>query len=102
MLQLGTFHFQTAYLFMTAWKPTEVELVKELAAKGVSAQRIGVRIGRTTKSVRRLAVELGISVKSQADLRASMGLTARWHPERPLHDRRSPSESSAVRPRTYR
>lgn len=85
---------------MTAWKPTEVELVKELAAKGVSAQRIGVRIGRTTKAVRRLATELGISVKTKADLRASMGLNARWssaglHPDLTL-------DSNAVRPRTYR
>lgn len=87
---------------MSAWTPTQVELVKELAGKGVSAQRIGVRIGRTAKAVRNLAGVLDIPVKSQAELRTSMGLGARWRPESPLQDRHSTNNGGWVRPRPYR
>lgn len=63
---------------MGTWKPTEVEMVKELATRGVSAQRIGVRIRRTAKAVLNLANELGIPVKSKIEERTSMGLAERW------------------------
>lgn len=85
---------------MGAWKPTEVELVKELAANGVSAQRIGVRVGRTAKAVRNLASELGIPVRSKIEDRTSMGLAERWSSNALLRERHSTADR--VHPRTYR
>lgn len=85
---------------MGAWKPNEVELIKELATKGVSAQRIGVRVGRTAKAVRNLASELGIPVKSKIEERTSMGLAERWSSDALLRERHA--TASRVHPRTYR
>ena len=87
---------------MTAWRPTEIELVQELAAKGVSAQRIGARIGRTTRAVRNLARELGVPLKSQAELRSSLGLGARFRPSAVLQETHPVSDSGLIHPRSYR
>jgi hypothetical protein len=63
---------------MAAWRPTEIETVKELAAKGVSAQRIAIRTRRKVDSVRKLAKELGVTLKTQAEQRKSFGLRSRY------------------------
>lgn len=85
---------------MAAWKPTEVELVKELVAKGEAAQRIGLRVGRTAKAVRNLASELGIPAKSKIEQRTPMGLASRWSSDALLQD--CHSTANQLHPRTYR
>ena len=64
---------------MAVWRPTEIELVKELAAKGVSAQRIAARVRRTSRAVVTLGKTLGIRVQNTSDVRQSFGLGARYH-----------------------
>ena len=63
---------------MSKWTPAEIEAVRELSAKGASAQRIAVRTNRTISAVRILCRELGIPLKSTRELRKSYGLRETW------------------------
>lgn len=66
------------YVVMSViWTPEEIELLRILAAKGVSAPRVAARLGRTERAVIRMAASNSIRFKSKNELRRDYGLSRR-------------------------
>jgi hypothetical protein len=45
------------------WTETEENVLREMAAKGASALKIGPKIGRNSKAVKERALKLGLKLK---------------------------------------
>jgi hypothetical protein len=62
------------------WSPDELALLRQLAARGVSAPQAAGQLGRSTGAVQQKAMELGLSL-------TRVNSTAWWQPGRGRHDR---------------
>jgi hypothetical protein len=67
------------------WREDELRLLEDLAGKGLSADRIAIRLKRTTNTICRRASDLGIPLKRRKELRQSYGL--KTHSDRFGQDR---------------